>query len=148
MSLSKTKLCRHWLKHGYCKMDLDCQFIHRDCEHGEMEHGRARMVHADIYHDTYNVNNYHDQPHLSPNYMHDKHKEGFPLDHAPLSRLCKTQVSKHMNVEYFLGNHNLNQRTRKFKLVIRGNLVMIWKMVRLLSQKHLKSIMRRRIFQK
>jgi hypothetical protein len=82
-------------------MDLDCRFIHRDCEHGGMEHGRARMVHDDIYHDTYKVNNYHDRPHHSPNYMHDKHKEGFPLDHAPLSRPRKTQVNRHMNVEYF-----------------------------------------------
>jgi hypothetical protein len=100
MSLYKTKLCRHWLN-GYCKMESNCRFIHGDCEHGRMEHGRARMVHDNIYHDTHKLNNYHGKPHHSPNYMHDNHKEGFPLDHGPLSRPCKTQVSRHMNVEYF-----------------------------------------------
>ena len=43
MASYKTKLCKHWLKHGNCQLGSKCQFAHGECELERMEYERKRM---------------------------------------------------------------------------------------------------------
>lgn len=116
MSFYKTKLCKHWLKHGNCQLRSKPQFGHGECElermeaceskkiehdhkrldykHETMEHEPHKLVRVDSYidkHETKYESKYyhHNDKQKSKKFHHDK-----ILPHEPCWQLSNPQVLK------------------------------------------------------
>lgn len=114
MSSFKTKLCKHWLRHGLCQFGSKCQFAHGERELERMErermehdHKRIKYEHESMereHHKLVHVSSY-DNKHESRYNHHDKHElKYYHDDNKQKSKYYDEEKSHHMS-HFSIRNH-------------------------------------------